>query len=129
MDRVLAWLKPLTVFGLVYSHSFMAPPRPNRDSTSNYKINYVIVILKFLNPEGHQNPISGSKVTAILLKGWILPIGRGSSGRICVCSLRSRLVFKYIQEKIVKLIKFSSNYAVCWTLKTKSTCFLLDSKN
>ena len=24
----------------------------------------------FLNPEGHQNPFSGSKVTSILLKGW-----------------------------------------------------------
>ena len=35
------------------------------------KIDYVIVILNFLNPERHQNPISISKVTAILLKGWI----------------------------------------------------------
>ena len=47
-----------------------------RDSTSSYKIDYVTVIKNFLNPEGHQNPTSGSKVTAILLKGWILPIGR-----------------------------------------------------
>ena len=46
----------------------------------------------FLNSEGHQNPISGSKVTAILLKGWILPVSGASSGRVCVCSLRSRLV-------------------------------------
>ena len=29
---------------------------------------------------------------AILLKGWILPIGGTSSGRVCACSLRSRLV-------------------------------------
>ena len=35
------------------------------------KIDYVIVIKNFLNPEGHQNPISGSKVTALLLKGLI----------------------------------------------------------
>ena len=40
----------------------------------SYKINHVIVIKNFLNPEGHKNPISGSKVPAILLKGWILPI-------------------------------------------------------
>ena len=51
-----------------------------RDSTSSYKIDDVIVIKNFLNSEGHQNPISGSKVTAILLKGWILPIGGASSG-------------------------------------------------
>ena len=29
----------------------------------------------FLNPEGHQNRISNGKVTVILLKGLILPIG------------------------------------------------------
>ena len=34
----------------------------------------------FLNPKGHQNPISGSKDMAILLKGWILPIGGASPG-------------------------------------------------
>ena len=62
------------------------------DSSSSYTIDYVIVIKTFLNPEGHQNPISGSKVTVILLKGWILPIGGVASGRVCACSLRSRLV-------------------------------------
>jgi hypothetical protein len=39
-----------------------------------------MVIRNFLNPEGHQNPISGSTFTAILLKEWILPIGGASSG-------------------------------------------------
>ena len=51
-----------------------------RVSTSSYKIDYVIMIKNFLNPEGHQNPFSGSKVTAILLKGWIWPIGGASRG-------------------------------------------------
>jgi hypothetical protein len=37
------------------------------------------VIKTFLNPEGHQNPINGSKVTAILLMGWILPVGGASA--------------------------------------------------
>ena len=50
------------------------------DRSYSYKIDYVIVIKNFLNSEGHQNPISGSKVTAILLKGWILPIGEASAG-------------------------------------------------
>ena len=39
-----------------------------------------MVIETFLNPEGHHNHISGSKVTAILLKGLILPIGGASAG-------------------------------------------------
>ena len=51
-----------------------------RDSSSSYKIDYVRGIKIFLNPKRHQNPISGSKVTAILLKGWILPIGGASAG-------------------------------------------------
>ena len=51
-----------------------------RDSTSSYKIDNVLVIKNFLNPEGHQNPISGLKVTAILLKRRILSIGGASSG-------------------------------------------------
>ena len=32
-----------------------------------------------LNPEEHQNPINGSKVMAILLKGWISPVGGASA--------------------------------------------------
>ena len=58
----------------------------------------VIVIKNFLNPKRHQNPVSGSKVTAILLKGWILPIGGLASRRVCACSLRSRLVFTWLPE-------------------------------
>ena len=39
----------------------------------------VIVIKPFLNHKGHQNLIHGSKVVAILLKGWILPVGGASA--------------------------------------------------
>ena len=53
-----------------------------RDRCSSYNINYVVVIKNFLNPKGYQNPISGSKVTTILLKWRILPIGGASAGEI-----------------------------------------------
>ena len=47
--------------------------------------------MNFLNPEWLQQPISGSKVTAILLKGWILPIGgvhrEGSAPVACAAGL------------------------------------------
>ena len=56
---------------------------------SSYEIEYVIVIKNCLNPEGHHSPISDSKVTAILLKGWIWPIGEVALGRVCACSLHS----------------------------------------
>ena len=63
-----------------------------RDSSSSYKIDYVIVIKNYINPEGHQNPISGSKFTAILLKGGFCLSVEPQRGRVCACSLRSRLV-------------------------------------
>ena len=49
-----------------------------------------------LRAEGQvgENCISGSKVTEILLKGWILTISGVASGRVCTCSLHSRLVLK-----------------------------------
>ena len=61
-----------------------------RDSTSSYKIDYIIVKKNFVNHKVHQNPSSGLKVTTILLKGWILPIGGVALGRVCACSLHSR---------------------------------------
>ena len=42
----------------------------------------VIVIENFLNLEGHQNPIGGSEVTVILLKGLISPVGGVALGRV-----------------------------------------------
>ena len=42
-----------------------------------------MVLRIYLNPEGQQNPTSGSKVMAILLKVLILTIGGASSGRVC----------------------------------------------
>ena len=41
-------------------------------------------LFEILNLEGHPNCISGSKVMAIWLNGWILPVGGASSGRVCV---------------------------------------------
>ena len=62
------------------------------DGDFSHKIDNVTILLEILNPEVHPNHITGSKVTAILLNGWIFPIGGASSGRVCACSLRSRLV-------------------------------------
>ena len=53
-----------------------------------------------LNPKGHQNRMSGSKVTIVLLKGLILSIGGVALGRVCACSLCSRLVFRAVNTYI-----------------------------
>ena len=50
------------------------------DGVFSKKIDHVtIFFLDSLNLEGHPNPITGSRVTAILMNGWILPIGRASA--------------------------------------------------
>ena len=68
------------------------------DNTFSHKIGYVTIFKEILNFEGHPNCITGSKVMAILLNRWILPIGGVALGRVCACSLRSRLVFLSLQN-------------------------------
>ena len=71
-----------------------------RDSSSSYKIDCVIVTKNFLNPERHQNPISGSKVTAILLKGWIWPIGEASAGEgLCLQPAQQACFIRYKKKE------------------------------
>ena len=67
------------------------------DGAFSHKVDYVTIFKEILNLKGHPNGITGSKVAAILLNGWILPIGGASSGRVCACSLRSRLL--YVTDK------------------------------
>ena len=40
----------------------------------NHKIDYITIFQEILNLEGHQNWITGSRVTDILLNVWIFPI-------------------------------------------------------
>ena len=55
-----------------------------KDSSSRYKKDYVTQILRYLNPEGHQNCIIVSKVVAIELSVWILPVGGVASVKGCM---------------------------------------------
>ena len=49
------------------------------DGALSHKIDYVTILTEILNLEGQPNRITGSKVTTILLSGWILPIGGASA--------------------------------------------------
>ena len=62
-----------------------------------------MVIKNFLNPKGHQNPINGSIVTAILLKGLILPIGGASA----VEGLRSTGLPRLVSTKVDNMLSFT----------------------
>ena len=55
----------------------------------SHKIDQVTIFLEILNLKGHPNRITGSRVTVILLNGWILPIGQsGEASRWRVCYQR-----------------------------------------
>ena len=51
---------------------------------------------EILNHEGHSNRITVSRVTAILLNGWILPVGGASSGRVCAQPTKQACFHKFI---------------------------------
>ena len=53
------------------------------DGTFTHKLDYVTFLEEIINPEGLPKCITGSKVTAILLNGWILPVVGVVSGRVC----------------------------------------------
>ena len=61
------------------------------------------MIKTFLDPEGHQNRITGSKVRAILLKGWILPIGGASAVEGLRLMGLPRLVLTIIKQMFTSL--------------------------
>ena len=50
-----------------------------RPNSFSHKREYFTIFREILNSEGHQRSITGLRVTAILLNGWILPIGGASS--------------------------------------------------
>ena len=60
--------------------------------------------MEILNLKGHQNRITGSRVTAILLNGWILPIGQSgeaSRWRVWYQWGLPRLVFFCVSLKVL----------------------------
>ncbi len=50
------------------------------DGALSHKIDFFKDILIL---EGHQNHITGSRITANLLNGWVLAVGGVASGRVC----------------------------------------------
>ena len=49
----------------------------------SHKIDYITIFEEIQNLQGHQNCTTSSRVKAILLNGWILPVGGVASGRVC----------------------------------------------
>ena len=96
-----------------------------KNGASNYKTDYIDNVSDILNPEGHQNLCIGSKVTVILLNGWILPTVGASLGRVCACILRSRLVFVvlYMRQHYLKTISKLNCEVIMEYIDEEFACF------
>ena len=70
-----------------------------------------MVIKTFLNTEGHHNHMIGSKVTVILMKGWILPIGGAALLAAHCCSFLS-LDLKALNGELFSIILPNTLYYV-----------------
>ena len=111
------------------------------DGAFSHKIDYFTIFQEIQNPKGHQNCIIGSKVRAILLKGWILTVGGVAWGRVCAQPAKqallqfvfgnyfaSRLYFLesliYIEER-KKILSFQLKKWLCQGLLYKKRSYLL----
>ena len=74
------------------------------DGASSHKIDYVTIFLEILSPKGHPNHITGSTGMAILLNGWVLPVGGGSLGR--VCAQPAKQACSNIRCSVLSTVKF-----------------------
>ena len=63
-----------------------------------HKIDYVTIFYDILNLKGHPNCITGSRITAILLNGWNLPIGGASALEGLRSTALPRLVYKHLHH-------------------------------
>ena len=70
------------------------------DGAFSHKIDYVTIFWEILKPEGHPYRISGSKVTAILLIGWILSICGASSEGSAPAACAAGLLYWYSAKNI-----------------------------
>ena len=86
---------------MICENIFAAPPRSNiEDGASSHKLYNVTTFKEILNPKGHPNCITGSKVTAILLNGWILPVVGVANGRVCAQPAKQACFFFIRMQRI-----------------------------
>ena len=80
------------------------------DGAFSHKIDHVTIFQEILNSKGYPNRITGSKVTAILLKGWILPMvelhREGSASAACAAGLFLLLLTFYYSLSTVYCLLF-----------------------
>ena len=81
------------------------------------KLDCITICQEILNLKGHQNCITGSRVTAILLNGWIFPIEQSdeaSRWRVCYEQGLPRLVYSQLAFWHVESKSFDVLVFVCY---------------
>ena len=96
------------------------------DVAFSHKIDYVTIFKEILNPEGHPNGISGSKVTAILLNGGFFPLvelhREGSAPAACAAGLFLHVLVISVFFLIAVLNKNMTKYTcILWISEEGST--------
>ena len=81
----------------------------------SHKIDYITSFYENISLKGQQNRITGPRVTAILLNGWIFPIGQSDEAswwRVCYQRSLPCLVFELIitSKKSPKYVFQFSNF-------------------
>ena len=80
-----------------------------KNGASSHKIDYITIFKEDLNLKGHQNCITGSGNTAILLNGLIFPNGQsGETSRWRVCYQRGLPCLVYQDFNIQKYVPFET---------------------
>ena len=89
----------------------------NEDGAFSNLICYFKISLKFLNLEGHPNPITGSRVMAILLNWWILSNGGALTEECLQSTGLSSLVFFLHASNLFVWLKDALKH-ILWSLLT-----------
>ena len=101
-----------------------------KNCVSSHKTNYIDILSEILSFEGHQSHCIGSKETAILLNGWILPSvvelhQEGSAPAACAAGLFWSF-FHHLQDYLVatnvdslpccwfSLMRLSNSWILLW---------------
>ena len=88
-----------------------------KNSATSHITNYIDIFTGNLNLEGHLYCCIGSKVTAILLNGWILPTGGVVSGRVCPAACAAGLflnIYLFRRPKLTGAVLQTRWSLICW---------------
>ena len=89
----------------------------NQRGPTKSKRNKITIMWVILNLEGHQNRITCSRITAILLKKWIFPIGQSAEAS------RWRVCYQHGLIKVTWILSNFDSIITSWLLNIETLLF------